>query len=272
MQARAELRDVREGRHVFGAHVLGMGRHVAQALQAGQGGHFFQQGGKADAVAVRIAAEGVDVLPQQGDLAGAAVQQVTAFVEDGRGQTGLLAAAGIGHDAVGAEIVTALHDVHEAHGRGRRIGAGFALHVMAGEVQQGKTQGGLVQQAFDGLGRAADAVAARHQTHLAAEEFFAQLLGHAAGDGHQHTRRVAGDLADAAQGAHDFLFGLFAHGTGVDHHHAGLFQGRLAKAARFEGAGQPLRVVHVHLAAEGDDVEAVVDHVFYCSGPVMLRG
>jgi hypothetical protein len=30
--------------------------------------------------------------------------------------------------------------------------------------------------------------------------------------------------------------------------------------------------VHVHLAAEGDDVEAVVDHVFYCSGPVMLRG
>ena len=215
MQARAELRDVGEGRHVFRAHVLGMGRHVAQALQAGQAGHFFQQRGKADAVAVRIAAEGVDVLPQQGDLARAAVQQVAALVEDGRGQAGLLAAAGIGHDAVGAEIVATLHDVHEAHGRGRRIGAGFALYIMAGEVQQGKTQGGLVQQALDGLGRAADAVAARHQTHLAAEEFFAQLLGHAAGDGHQHTRRVSGDLADAAQGAHDFLFGLFAHGTGV---------------------------------------------------------
>ena len=219
---------------------------------------------------MRIAAEGVDVLPQQGDLAGAAVQQVAAFVEDGRGQTGLLAAAGIGHDAVGAEIVAALHDVHEAHGRGRRIGAGFALHVMAGEVQQGKTQGGLVQQAFDGLGRAADAVAARHQTHLAAEEFSPSCWAT-----QPTATSTRGELPVTWRMRPRVLMTFcsgFSRTEQVLTTTTGLFQGRLAKSRASRGAGQPLRVVHVHLAAEGDDVEAVVDHVFYCSGPVMLRG
>ena len=140
---------------------------------------------------------------------------------------------------------------------------------MAGEVQQGKAQIRFGQQALNGRGRAADAVAARHQAHLAFtfEKGRAQLLGHAAGPGHQHAGIAARDLAYPPQRAHDLLFRFFAHRAGIDHHHPGLFQRRFRETARREGAREPQGVVHVHLAAEGDDMET-----FFSHGRTFARG
>ena len=54
---------------------------------------------------------GVDVLPQETDLPVVLCLQFPQFGEDVADAAGAFLAAGIGHDAVGAELVAAIHDI-----------------------------------------------------------------------------------------------------------------------------------------------------------------
>ena len=60
--------------------------------------------------AVQILAVGIHVLPQQGDVLIALIHQLPGLSEDVLRQAGALPAPHIGHNAVGAEVVAAVHD------------------------------------------------------------------------------------------------------------------------------------------------------------------
>src|SRR5207248_10407430 len=69
--------------------------------------------------------------------------------------------------------------------------------------------------------------------------------------------------------AHDAALRLLAHDAGVEHHDiGGLDLFRLGVAPLLEGGGHVVAVGHVHLAADGPDVEApgacVADFVLTC--------
>ena len=87
-----------------------------QSLDASQPPH---QGGEARPSG-RVAV-GVDVLPEQRDLDHAPVNQRAGLRLDPRGRPRYLGAAGVGHDAEGAELVAAF--LHGEEGRGRPPGA-----------------------------------------------------------------------------------------------------------------------------------------------------
>ena len=93
------------------ARVLRVARHEAEPELARQLRDLGQQIGKIDA-AVEILAIGVHVLPQQRDVLVARGDQRVYLFQDLIRPARPFAAPHVGHDAVGAEIVAAVHDRH----------------------------------------------------------------------------------------------------------------------------------------------------------------
>ena len=108
MQMGHQMLKLAVGRDQLVGQILGMARHEADARNL-QPVEAIEQIGELRAAA----AIGVDVLSQQRDLLHARVPQAQRLLEHGLRLAGALPAADIGHDAVGAEVVAAVHDVHE---------------------------------------------------------------------------------------------------------------------------------------------------------------
>ena len=90
----------------------------------------------------------------------------------------------------------------------------------------------------------------------ALEDLFAFLLGDAAEDG--EPLALALQLLVLVQAVEDFLLGFVADGAGVVEDQAGLgFVGHLGVALLLQRADDFFRVMGVHLAAEGFDVESL---------------
>jgi hypothetical protein len=85
------------------------------------------------------------------------------------------------------------------------------------------------------------------------------LAGHAAADADHHALGL--QVLDAAEVAEDLLLGLLAHRAGVEQDEVGLFGvvRRGVALGGFEHIGHLVRVVLVHLAAEGLDVDLLAD-------------
>ena len=95
-------------------HVARMAGGVAQARDAGHVRQAMQQAAERPDRAVRpLAVIGVDVLADQRELAHARIGEAQGLVEDLCDRARDLRAAGIGHDAEGAELVAALLDREE---------------------------------------------------------------------------------------------------------------------------------------------------------------
>ena len=91
-----------------------MAGRIAQAHDAGNVGETMQQGAERPDPAVRsFAVIGVDVLPDQGDLAHAIVGEPEHVVDDPGDRARHLGAARVGHHAEGAEFVAAFLHGHE---------------------------------------------------------------------------------------------------------------------------------------------------------------
>ena len=89
-------------------HVARMAGGVAQARDAGDLGEAEQEPAEAPAPAVRsLAMPRVDVLTEERQLACAGVRQPPRFRNDSLNRARNLGAAGVGHDAEGAELVAA---------------------------------------------------------------------------------------------------------------------------------------------------------------------
>ena len=91
--------------------VSGVAGHKPDQEIAGKLGNLSQKIRKIHA-AVQILAVGVDVLAQKGDFLAAVLNEFPAFCQNAFAFAAPLPAPDIGHDAVGAEIVAAVHDGH----------------------------------------------------------------------------------------------------------------------------------------------------------------
>ncbi len=97
------------------AHILGMARckshsHIGSGL-----GHHCEQCGKVDRNAVRACiVVGIHILAKQRHLLESAFTQIGQFAQYAFSLAAALTASGIGHYAVGAEVVASAHDADEA--------------------------------------------------------------------------------------------------------------------------------------------------------------
>ena len=109
MQLLCHLFAVRHGIEQPGACVLGMAGHKPQPKIARHGVQTAQQIGKVN-IQPQILAVGVDVLAKQGDLFVPRCDQLAQLLFDLLRAAAALAAAHIGDDTVGAEVVAAIHN------------------------------------------------------------------------------------------------------------------------------------------------------------------
>ena len=251
----------RRGHHVdkLPAGVLRVAGHKAQQVVPRDAVELGQQGGKA-APGPGVPAVGVDVLPQQRDVAVARLHQPAHLVKDRLPAAAALPPPHIGDNAVGAEVVAAVHHrdpcpVGAGAAHGAALGHGGLL--LRRHKQPPPARQTLVQQ----LREAPDRRGAEGQIDIRVPPL--QLLqpvglgGHTAA--HRHNQAGAARLEVLVlphRGERPF-FGVLADGAGVHHNQVGLV-GPAAQLVshRLRHAGEPLAVGLVLLAAKGQHIGA----------------
>ena len=236
--------------------LVGVAGGVADALDAGDLGHVFDQQGEVGDLG-RVAHRppvGVHVLAQQGDFLHALVGQASHFGQHVVERAAELLAARVGHHAVAAVFGAAFHDRDEGAGafHPRRRQVVELLDLRKADVH---LRGFLALALGQQLGQAVQRLRAEHHVHegRAADDFLALLAGHAAAHADQHTLLL--QVPDAAEvGKHLFLR-LLAHRAGVEEDQVGLLRvvGWLVAFGGVHDVGHLVRVVLVHLAAKGLD-------------------
>ena len=234
-----------------------MAGRVADALDAGNLGDELEQGREVGdlAVAAHRAAVGIDVLAEQGDLAHALVGQAGDLGQHVVERPRHFLAAGVGNDAVGAVLGAAFHDRDEgASAPSTRAGGRWSNFSISGKLMSTCGRCSLFaprqhrRQAVQGL-------RSEHQVDVgrALDDRRAFLAGDAAADADQ--RALVLQVLDPAEVAEHLVLGLLAHRAGVEQDQVGLVDvvGRLVARGGVQHVGHLVRVVDVHLAAEGLD-------------------
>lgn len=245
-----------DGGDDFVAHVLRVGSGEADTHIGCGFSHDGEKVGEIHVVAGGVlAAVGVDVLPEQSHLLEASGAQIGHFVENTLHLARAFASAGVGHDAVGAEIVAAAHDAHEtAHSVAcDSQGDDVAVCLRAAEFDVDCLfacfgGGDEIRQVEVGVGT-------RHEIYaVVVDKVVFDALRHASDDPHNRAAwaAFAFQRGEELQSAEDFLLGVVAYGASVQEYGVGLFDvvGR-GVARHFHHCGHHLAVGHIHLAAVG---------------------
>ena len=218
MQVLAQLRLGGDGIDQLMAGVLGVAGHKADMIIAGHGAQQVEQVGEIDLLLQTLAVT-VHVLTQQGDLLIARFHKAAELGKDIAGLAALLAAADVGHDAVGAEVIAAVHDGQPC--------AELALAPDGDILHDDRALGGLHQHTLmllqllgNELRQGVDAVHAEHEVHIGVA--LAQLFHHMLLVGHasaQADDQAGLFLLEALEGAHIAehpLLGVLTHSAGVE--------------------------------------------------------
>jgi hypothetical protein len=256
MQVLADLRLRRDGVDELEAGILRVAGHEADVIVPRDGAKQVQQVGKIHLL-LKALAVAVDVLAQQGDLLVARLHEALELGEDVAGLPALFAATDVGHDAVGTEVVAAVHDGQPC--------AELALAADGDVLHDDGALGWLHQHPLvllqllgDELGQGVDAVHAEDEVNVGVA--LAQLLhdvllvGHAAAESDD---KAALFLLQALEGAHvaeNALLGVLTDGTGVKEDEVGIL-GLVAQAVAdvHQHALDALAVVDVLLTAVAVD-------------------
>ena len=256
MQVAHQLWHLRVHIHQALGELVGVAGGVANALDARDVGHVFNQQGKVGDVAgaTHGPAVSVDVLAQQGDLfdalrgqAGHLDQHIVQRAVD-------LFAPGIGHHAIAAVFGATLHDADKCRGtrdpRGGQVIELFNLRELNIDLWLGQIAP-LVQQ----LRQAVQGLRSKHHVHKrrAGDDGRPFLAGHTTA--HRNAHPLFRQVLDPAQVGKHFFLGLLAHRAGVEHNQIGLFHiiGGFIALGLVQQIGHFVRVVLVHLATEGFD-------------------
>ena len=203
-----------------------------------------------------IAPPGVDVLPEQRDLAHAVVGEARHLGDDVSGTAALLAPTHGGHDAVRARRVAAHRDLHPG------VGSAFTmLRQVAREVLVGAEAAALdaLPSHADPVAEVRDRAGPERDVDLRVEVEDALLLrlGEAAADGDHEVGILPLAGTGVAQIRGQLGVRLLADRAGVEDDDVGVFLGgRLPETERLEHPLDALGVVAVHLTAEGGQVVA----------------
>ena len=255
----AELGQPAEGVDQLVREILGMGGGKPDPLDAGDLVNLLEEVREGN-FTVLLEAVGIDVLPDQGDFPNPAGGQVTDLGEDLPARPADLATADMGNDAVGAEIVAALHDGNKA--ADRRPAAALRKELQPGlPVEEFGLPAAypLRLHAPDHLRQLVDVVGPEDKVEKGdlRQQLLPLLLGDAAADAEDQRRFLLLERLEAAEMPVDLALGLVADRAGIEQDKVGLGGGRhLAVAGVLQQIDDPLRVDDVHLAAEGFQIEA----------------
>ena len=175
----------------------------------------------------QVLAIGVHVLAQEGDVFIALLYQAPHLVQDVLRCAGALPAPDIGHDAIGAEVVAAIHDGHPGLDAVLADG-GDTLGDGPGLVGHREDASPLGEQGVDHLRELPQGVGAEDQVHVAIG--LADLLGHmlllhhAAAQTDELLRVAALGVDQSPHVAQHPLLGVLPDGAGVDDDDAGLLR------------------------------------------------
>ena len=257
MNVPADLGLVSHDLYQIVGQVLRMGRHETDPLQALDPAGPPEKVRKAhrdlQCLPVRI-----HVLAEEHDLLYAVLYQSPDLREDVLRFPAPLPSSDIGDDAVSAEIVASVGDIHPG------LEAQLPLHRhMVGVVVRPLLRVDdpvlFRQTAVEKLREAPKVVGPEDQVHKAVAcpypDHLVRFLHHAAADADQHVRMVLLKMLDLPQMAVELLVRVLPDGAGVEEKDVRLFGLRLLRADLREDPGQLLRVPCVHLAAHGGDME-----------------
>ncbi len=225
VQLLGDLGVLRHGvKELFGG-VSGVAGHEADQKVPGELGDLGQQVREVHA-AVQVLAIGIDVLTQKGDLLAAAVNERLALGQNGLRAAAALPAPDIGDNAIGAEIVAAVHDGYpglqgriphlgNALGNGARLILNIELTLFLGE------------HVVEDLRELPQMVGRENAVHIG-EALFDPVgnLGlprHAAAQEDSLLRMAALGVGQRPQVAENPLLGVLPDGAGIHHHHVGPF-------------------------------------------------
>ena len=215
-------------------------------------------------LSVEVATVGVDVLPEQRDLADALAHEPLALGDDALEHAALLAAAHVRDDAVGAEVVAADHDGHPCveglRAMARQVGREPAALLDGVDRDRGPVAGDRVLEQARQLGQGARA---EHDVDVGdvLAQGLAVALGDAAAHGQDPPAGGRGRKAHEVRGlAVQVGVGLLPHRARHEHDDVGLLgPHHLDAAAVVQKARHALGVVEVHLAAEGPHMVGLAD-------------
>ena len=255
MDVVADVGALRDNVNHLVVHILGMRSHEADAMFARILCKILEQFCKA--VPVRpVVAVGIDVLTEQRHLFVSVRERLFKFGKDILTGAAALPAANERHDAVGAKIVAAVHDVDPSVGAARAIvrhilddrGARIVIYLDVFGMRSERV-GNKVAYLFD---------VARAEHYVYERELFAKrkpcavLLRHAADDRNHCLGIVFFQLFETTDLPDCLAFGVVANATGVEDYDVGLALGALGNAASLQKPGNFLRFVNVHLTAVCD--------------------
>ena len=200
---------------------------------------------------VRAVVVGVHGLAQEHDLPETLRHGRPYLAYQVRERQTAFAAAGVGDDAVGAELVAAALDGDPgAHAR-LALGLEVAVGLVAVEP---RVRDRFPGRAPEQVGKRAVAVGAHDQVEHArlVEQSRAEVLGHAAGDADDQVRVAALEPGEVPEPPQHALLGVLADRAGVEDHRVGVL-GTIgeAHARAQQHARHQFAVGHVHLAAVG---------------------
>ena len=225
-----------------------------------------QQVGEERAAAGQVAPVGVDVLAEQGHLGDAPAGQGLDLGHQVVERSGHLAAPHRRDDAEGTRVVASGLDGHPG-GIGQVPHGGQGGHLLIGAGRVGLRRAARPGSRPPGPTRAAWRSRAGGPGQVVGAEDHVDVggplpdplpvhLGQAPAHRDLHVGPALPERLEVAQVAVELVVGVLPDAAGVEHHHVGRLEvGGGHQAVGHQGPGQPLRVVLVHLAPEGPDVE-----------------
>ena len=245
----AEVLAVADGRDDPVREVLRVRGHEAHAADARHLVDHLEEVRKVRELVVL--AVGVDVLAEQSDFLIAVLHGLLDLADDVLGQAAALAAAHVRHDAVGAEVVAAVHDRHPGREAARARDGHVIRQFRLAELHVDDVAVLRLDLLHD-MRELVDLVGAEHEIDVrrTLDERIALFLRHAARDAEDQLRVLALEALDLTDLAVDAVLRRLSHTAGVDEDEVRLLHRlRPLIADCAELPHHALRIALVHLAS-----------------------
>ncbi len=255
-----ELRDIAIGIDQVRVEFERMRGGEANARNAFDLSDVVEQFGEVCCIAFDWAAIGIDVLTEQRHFTNAARRKSANFVEHILDRPAHLKPARIGHHAKAAELATAFHD-----GDKRRRAAHAGRRQTVELINKRKADindwsSVLCACLIDHVRQLVQRLRAEHQVHerRTRVNLGTFLASNAAADADEEFRVGFLQRPPPANSAKHLFLSLLSNRAGVDNQEVGLRRvvGVLEAVACAQGIAHTIRIVFVHLAPLGNDVEA----------------
>ena len=255
----ADIRVLRHHSDSLVVHILGVRRGEADTDLRHSEGNLLEEVTEVIRAVPVHKAVGIHILPEQRDLTIALGLEVLHLTDDALQLTATLAATGVGHDAVGAEVIAPTHDGDEA----REVEPAdlqredILVGLGGGELYVDRLLPAL--DSADEIRQVEVAIGADDEVHVVLlDQLPLSTLRHTAEDADDDTAALlAADGVIVSDAVENFLLGIVAHRAGIEEDSIGQLRvfGQV-KAVHLHDGCDDFAVGDIHLAAIGLYIDA----------------